>query len=355
MSNSLTAQSRILTETELLDSARQIGIPEVDLSGFVSRYYKLLNNQENEVRVNPNTPIIAVPQNMGFETGNFTSWNGYTGENLTPGGPWSNTWPYVTNSPANSPLTSCYAHYTIINDTSATDTCGSFTVFPLYLGANIARLNHGCGNAVGVALEQAWIANSGFPVLHLNYAVVLNDGGHTVSESSYFYYELTDISGQILASHRDSIGIYPGMIQCSLDTNSSYRPWQTDTVDLSPYFGQVVYLHVEVAGCIYTGHYGYCYFDASAPNYVNINESERLKFLVYPNPARNDLRVEFDNSINNVQPILFITDLSGREINAQVQKTSTGFTVSTTDLLPGVYSLTLKNSTGSSTQRFIIL
>jgi len=51
-----------------------------------------------------------------------------------------------------------------------------------------------------------------------------------------------------------------------------YNPWQVNSMDLTAYIGQNITIDIIASDCIYSGHYGKCYFDAQCgPMTINGN------------------------------------------------------------------------------------
>ncbi len=54
----------------------------------------------------------------------------------------------------------------------------------------------------------------------------------------------------------------PSVSGCTGNYNTTYLPWQTVNVDLSPYIGQNVIFKVDVSWCLYAVDWAYAYIDA---------------------------------------------------------------------------------------------
>ena len=99
------------------------------------------------------------------------------------------------------------------------------------------------------------------------YAVVLQTGGHSSNMQPDFRVEVTDSTGTLL----DSCGYFyfpapnsgappPGWHLCNGDVY--WKDWTTVGMDLTPYFGQIVYINFRSRGCWYNTHFGYAYVSA---------------------------------------------------------------------------------------------
>ncbi len=241
----------------------------------VSRQERLAAN--SGMRLGPANPTPQAPcTNMDFETATFTGWTGAIGDNnLSSLGPLQNIVPGFASTTQDALVTDCLARHTIMSTASGTDPCGLFpTVAP---GGNYSvRLGNSCANYQGEILEQTFTVAPGNTSFTYQYAVVLNDGGHSAGEQPYFKIEMFDQSGNLVPCSQyyvEASGTIPGFLPCGVGT--FYKPWTTVSVDLSSFVTANVTIRFTVAGCIYAGHYGYAYVDASCLPY-NIALSDSL-------------------------------------------------------------------------------
>ncbi len=241
---------------------------------YIDRRYGLTRTQGNtntlaSMRV-PNNALVMPPcTNMDFEAGNFTGWTGFIGDNTaSSSGPLQNIVNGFFSNGMDALVTDASARHTIVSAASGNDPCGGFPcVAP---GGNYSvRLGGSTANYQGEAIEQTFTVGPGNTSFTYEYAVVLNDGGHSTGEQPYFRIEMYDQSGNLIPCAQyyvEASGTIPGFINCGVGT--SYKPWTTVNADLTNYVTQNVTIRFTAAGCIYAGHYGYAYVDASCVPYA---------------------------------------------------------------------------------------
>jgi len=276
------------------------------------------------------TAAIGVNDYAGGTTSVFDSWGNWqfsTAKLNT-----QNTTPPASGTPItlgeNSGLNSC-SWVTIC--TSGNDSCGPFPmVCPGFtqscrLGGNFVNLDpgigggfSGCGSrgtyaydastgydtvngkntsalvggggagahefaAQGEVMEQAIPITSANSVLTINYAAVLNDGGHPSGEQPFVFFTVYDQSGnpiQCLQYYQEAVaGTFPpgfklgksiNWIQNTAgngggeyQTDCYYKPWTAASFDMTRYIGQTVTFQAIACGCWPGGHFAYCYIDIS--------------------------------------------------------------------------------------------
>ena len=176
------------------------------------------------------------------------------------------------------------------------------------------------------------------------YAVVLYDGGHFVGEQPFFKVTMRDQSGNLISGcgqyqidasavatdtsfHRASQYGFGGTWTDGYITGTTpnpnwwydvyYKMWTTVGVDLTAYVGQNVTIEFQTGDCIYGGHWGYAYIDASCGptqalvNMCNGNTTQQILgppgYISYqwygPNSSTNAIA-----SPNGTNDTLFITN-----------------------------------------------
>lgn len=247
---------------------------------YINRTYYGIEPLSKEERlrssVNPPLPTPQAPcTNMDFETGNFTGWTGSTGDNsLSSNGPLQNIVPGIASNGMDAALTDALARHTIVSAASGNDPCGGFPM--VAPGGNYSvRLGGTTANYQGEILEQTFTVLPGNTSFTYQYAVVLNDGGHSAGEQPYFKIEMFDQSGNLVPCSQyyvEASGTIPGFQTCGVGT--FYKPWTTVNIDLSTFVAANVTIRFTVAGCIYAGHYGYAYVDCSClPYQLSLSDS----------------------------------------------------------------------------------
>lgn len=241
---------------------------------YIDRKYNL--KQQNASSTTASTKLTPLSSqvmppctNMNFEAGNFNGWTGSIGDNsLNSNGPLQNIVPGIFSTTMDAALTDCSARHTIMSAAGGNEPCGGFPV--VAPGGNFSvRLGQTCANYQGEILEQTFTVSTTTTAFTYQYAVVLNDGGHSAGEQPYFKIEMFDQSGNLIPCSQyfvEASGVIPGFVQCV--TGTYYKPWTTVNVDLQGYVGQNVTIRFTAAGCIYAGHYGYAYVDASCLPYA---------------------------------------------------------------------------------------
>lgn len=99
-------------------------------------------------------------------------------------------------------------------------------------------------------------------LLLLQYAVVMEDPGHTADNQPRFTLEILNSAGQVI----DPLCGYEDFIASSglgWNTSSSgviWNEWTTVGMDISAYHGQLVKVRLTTRDCEQSGHFGYAYF-----------------------------------------------------------------------------------------------
>ena len=262
--------------------AEQKGLTPVEIEFFVERakkdyikrtYYpgayqtrqQQIDRMGNQ-RLQPQNNTAMTPcTNMDFETGNFTGWTGSTGDNtLSSSGPLQNIVAGLQSNGVDALLSDALARHTIVTAASGNDPCGGFPM--VAPGGNYScRLGGTTANYQGEILEQTFTVAPGNTSFTYQYAVVLNDGGHSAGEQPYFKIEMFDQSGNLVPCSQyyvEAGGSIAGFQSC-VAAGTYYKPWTTVNIDLSSFVSANVTIRFTVAGCIYAGHYGYAYIDCS--------------------------------------------------------------------------------------------
>lgn len=210
-------------------------------------------------------PTMPPCTNLDFETGDFTGWTGYTGLNSSSStGPLQTLTAGIQSTIQDAPLSDANARHTIMSVGGGNDPCGGFPV--VAPGGNYSvRLGGTTPNQQGEILEQTFTVSPSSTNITYQYAVVLEDPAHSLSEQPYFRIEVLDQNGNPLDTcvqyFVTASGSIPGFQTCNGSVR--YKPWTPVSIDLSAYIGQDVTIRFTVAGCTLGGHYGYAYIDAS--------------------------------------------------------------------------------------------
>ena len=192
--------------------------------------------------------------NANFAMGDFTNWGGYTG----------------TCCPINVPNIGIVAgRHTIMNP-------GTDPIVPALQTVpngftRSARLGNSSTGAQAEALEYNLNVTAQNSLFIYDFAVVLEDPGHSASQQPRFEVQVIDPFGQVIpctfyqvAAGNNIPGFqsYPGGV---------WRNWARVGVSLANYIGQTVTIQAKTGDCSLSGHYGYGYLVADcAPLQIDI-------------------------------------------------------------------------------------
>jgi|GEM_PF-2690537 len=278
----------------------------------------------------------------GFEPGNFNGWAGGIGDNITNSNvPLQNQQYGIYSQGTDAPIMDCNARHTIVSAVSGNDPCGGFPV--VHSGQYSARLGGQCGNYQGEFLELLFMPDPSNPVADIFYALVLQDGGHSASEEPYFRIEMFDQSnnlvpgGQLFVTTTDS-----GFTACT--PPAEFKPWDTLSVNLASYLGQVIRMRATVAGCIYAGHYGYAYLDMGCGVITGMNEFAAEKASVFPNPSSSRFSLQLPAEAFREPPRLRARNLLGQEVPVAWNRNAAGqIDIDAASWAKGVYLLEIES------------
>jgi hypothetical protein len=263
---------------------------------FVEQKYHLTQRERKSVW--PNPAPASGSTNLGFETGDFTGWTGFTGYNNNSNLPLTGQTQGLVNLGLNSAETSCAAH-TIVSQ--GTDPYGGFPVINPGVGAFVCRLGGENYNVAGIGigpcntgdpntfassgecLQQTFIVTQANALFTYQDAIVFSSAPHSPSQMPYFKAEVLDQNGNVIPCFQyiaisDSAGPPAGFILSSIQNsnleNVFYRPWTSTSFNLTPFRGQQITIRFTAAGCGLGGHFGYAYIDAySTPVEVTVASS----------------------------------------------------------------------------------
>ncbi|HWY98174.1 MAG TPA: SprB repeat-containing protein, partial [Bacteroidia bacterium] len=248
-------------------------------------YLSAAHSSNNSHRVTAASPC----NNVDFEDGNYTNWNGDVGENDNSAAALTVNIAGIVTTGTDAATTAC-SYQTLV--TTGTDPYGGFPMldpgggsYAVRLGSadinenyNWAACSNGTndpgGTSVGEQIYQSYAVTTANAMFTYNYAVVLNDGGHTAGNMPYFRVEVLDNLGNPLPCLQYYIecshGVPPaGFLTSALKGNADpasavyYLPWTSNTLNLKPYIGTTVTIRFTAAGCTVGGHFGYAYVDAT--------------------------------------------------------------------------------------------
>lgn len=212
---------------------------------------------------NLNNLSVPCPDNIGFEFGDFTNWECFTGSVAAVAG---------TNVITVFPSAPTIDRHTIIprSAPSLVDNYGGFNTNPPD-GSNFAvRLGNDDEGAQAERIRYTIhvpLNDSTFSVKY-DYAVVFEDPTHLPIEQPRFTSKLIDSAtgaaiGCASLEYIATAGL-PGFQTSTLDTNVKFKPWSSVFYSLRGYGGQTLYLEFTTADCTQTGHWGYAYVDVQS-------------------------------------------------------------------------------------------
>lgn len=325
------------------------GLDSVDIPGFV--HYQLygthMHDTNSAMRFQPENGAPLFVGNPGFESGDFTSWTGMIGDNTvnTPG-TLDNQVPGIFTGAINPAVNDNTARHSIMTSVAGNDPVGLFPIVPAGYGNYVSRLGHTYANYNGESIEQTWTVAPSDTFLFLSFAVVISDGSHPLNEGSYFEYQVTDTSGNLLFSRRDEAGALPPAYLAGSTPQHYYLPWTTDSLNVQAYVGMLLTVRIITSHCIWSGHYAYCYLDLDPTDAASVGMTEQTSnsVTIFPNPSANGLfQVEGKNNVN-AAPLVY--DISGRLIHTIITPTVSGWIVDLSGCAPGVYSLAVPTDSG---------
>jgi len=205
--------------------------------------------------------LAQTTPNIGFETGDFSNWQCYSGTIDATGN---------INVSLTSPISGLF---TIIGKESSTilDQYGQFPIF-CPNGSNYSiKLNDNTTHAKAQRVTYTFTAPSKGPYsVIFNYAVVLENPSHMDYQQpkfTAFVYDVTDgmyidcPSFNFNSSTATNFGFNQSTVNGAQGASIFYKDWSTATIDLAGYLGKTIRLEFTVNDCTLGGHFGYAYLD----------------------------------------------------------------------------------------------
>jgi gliding motility-associated-like protein len=210
----------------------------------------------------------------------------------------------------NSNVWSC-SWVTLLNSSAGNDPCGGFPVVCPYGGfteslrlgganvnagagysSNPAACGKGATNGTGTDddnfgggsyytgqgeyMQDSILITSSNCMITINFAAVLNDGGHPAGEQPWIGFQMVDGSGNgvpCLNYYQEAVAnSYPpgyskgtriSKIASYTNTDCYYIGWTPIAFDCSAYIGKYLTLQLFAVGCEAGAHFAYAYFDVS--------------------------------------------------------------------------------------------
>ncbi|MEP7256443.1 MAG: PKD-like domain-containing protein [Ferruginibacter sp.] len=233
---------------------------EISLSQFKSNISKPIPYHPHAVN---NNIIADCPDNIDFENGDFFNWECFIGQVDSVG----NT-NVITVNPS-PPTPNRHVLYQKTTP-SAIDPYGLFPINPPD-GSNFAVK---LGNTnVGAQAERIRytihvpLNDSNFSIKY-DYAVVLQDPGHTMWTQPRFNAKLLDSATNTYIACASfeyiSTSNLPGFAISPVNSSVIYKPWASVFFSMRGYGGQTIYLEFTTADCVRRAHWGYAYVDVQS-------------------------------------------------------------------------------------------
>ncbi|HET8900253.1 MAG TPA: IPTL-CTERM sorting domain-containing protein [Rhodanobacteraceae bacterium] len=220
-------------------------------------------------------PALAIFQNGGFESSDFTGWTLGGGSNPGLAGVAPFTGASIQINAGTPGPSALVAAGTV--DANAPD------LVLARLGQYTAKLNDASGGALVTTMTQVDTvtnadidASDNLPHIRFSYAPVLDDPGHSPHEQPYFYVVLKNLADNSIVFEQFAYSGQPGVQFLNSNGNWKYLPFQDVDVALPmSAIGQQIELTVVAADCSLGAHGGYVYVDgfgsASLPPAVTPN------------------------------------------------------------------------------------
>lgn len=212
---------------------------------------------------NQNNLSVPCPDNLGFEFGDFTNWETFTGDVVASG---------TTNVITVFPSPPTPNRHTILPRIvpDPLDPYGFFTTNAPD-GSNFSvRLGNDNVNAEAEQIRYTIhvpLNDSTFS-LKYDYAVVFEDPNHAAVEQPRFISKLVDSATGLpigcASLEYVATANLPGFKTSPVDANVKFKEWSSVFYSLRGYGGQTLYLEFTTADCTLGGHWGYAYVDVQS-------------------------------------------------------------------------------------------
>jgi len=203
---------------------------------------------------------LAMFENGGFESGDFTGWTleGGTNPGLAGGEPFDGS--SVLINPGSAGPSAVVGQIT--------DPYAPTIVLPR-LGSHTAQLNDAGGGALVTVLRQTDIVSTddidpadGLPHVRFAFAPVLEDPSHAPHEQPYFFVQVKDIDADVVLFEQFAYSGQAGVDFLQGVGNWKYLEFQdVDAVLPADAIGNRIELTVIAADCALGAHGGYVYVD----------------------------------------------------------------------------------------------
>ena len=117
------------------------------------------------------------------------------------------------------------------------------------------------GQAEGVLFDYT-VDTSSASILLLRYAVVLEAPGHGITQDPYFKLEILGEDGEPVSGRCGEFDFTPTNKNINWNRSGDYvwKDWTSIGVNLAPYHGKDIQIHLITQDCCMSKHFGYAYF-----------------------------------------------------------------------------------------------
>ena len=203
----------------------------------------------------------AACRNGGFETGDFTDWDGATG--INDAGQVSDLVAGLVEP----------TRHSIMQGAGNDPLVAALPVVPPGGGGFSVRLGNSDDGKELEQLTQTFTVTSATRELFFRYALVLEDPDeHTASEKPFFMIRVLDQNNQQVFREK-RVADQNDPFFDTVGNDVVFRRWSCGRIDLTPYLGQDVTIEFTVADCALGGHFGYAYIDevcSAEPDFVSL-------------------------------------------------------------------------------------
>ncbi|PKR79477.1 hypothetical protein CW751_14925, partial [Brumimicrobium salinarum] len=204
--------------------------------------------------------------NSDFETGTFDDWILAYASSGGAGG--------IGLGSDIGPMNGTIGNHAIMGPGAGNDGPSGNNLPRVYPGGGIYSMRIG-DQGTGYNASRATYTFTVTPATELflyHFAVVMEDPGHSASQQPFMEVKL-EIAGNNEACgeyYQAASGSAPGYLS---NGGVRYKPWETVSIALTPYMGQVATVTMTTADCAQSGHFGYAYVDAECMAMPNLNNA----------------------------------------------------------------------------------
>ena len=250
---------------EIIQQSKSNGTRDNELVVLRKGLHKRLQEQAAARTISQPEQVMASCSNLDFELGNYSSWtlnNGnINGVNLPCDACAATAGGIATITTATNSGTTW---------TNGIDNCLGLPVVAPGGGLYSVCLNDNSAGGKMQKLKQTFLVSASNTIFTFQFLAVVQDGLHPPNDQPYFTFEILDSVGNVIPSTYNTVSA--GATTSGLQTTSNcdggigglnYLGWRSVLLDLSAYVGHNVTVQYIVSDCNQGGHYGYAYIDGA--------------------------------------------------------------------------------------------